>query len=358
MGESQFWFGKFRRDFFDICNPTPSDQLFQSTVALLDEAFTTGRRSLHDFTAVSPSLEYSCYEIVGVSYVLSIARAVPNETPGGDWVPIEEKVFQREAPQGLIEMSYSDQQDRRISDSTCGEYLLTYTWDMVVRLDCTAPTLNVEAEEEGLETGNTTEIRAILTCGEEPFDGQNIFFGMDPATEFGSVGPELSISDKNGIARSVFNPGDCLSAGQLEVATIVAGYESCASQGWSQPVEKSVAVIVEELMTGDWEVVMQSTNSDCDPPDSIEAPWTAHIVQNGNTFSVGGTTGHIDGNHVSWGAGYEEDSGWTTEDCGGTLSSDGNQMTVTCHWTYEDYDDPDLNCSGSDVTIATKVCPR
>jgi hypothetical protein len=357
IGDADLWFGAFRRGFFDVCTQPASDVLFQNTVDLFNAAFPTGDREVCDFTLYNDNPGYGCYEVVGISFTLSIVRAVPDETVEGNWIPVEEKTFESPAPEGQVNLAFLDQQERVISDSQCGEYRLSYTWDATIRLSCTTPTLAVDAEyTQGLLAGAATEVRATLTCGDTPFDVQRVEFSVDPDLGVGHITSPIATTDVLGVATTELQTDRCLTGTRRTNATVLARYDACTTQGLSLRVENTVDVDVVELLTGTWLVQMYSTTNDCNPPDLIDPPWYAHVVQSGQTIYFEGFTGVVTANGVSWVVGYPEQTGWTTESCVGQITVDGRQIALDCSWEYVDDEDPELDCTGRDLSTLTKQC--
>jgi len=81
MGEEDvnYYFGSFKARFFDICNPTPTIDLYNEFKNLWSTYyFPIGYKHIWESLSTHyPNRGYACYEVSGIQFVLTSSRAVP-----------------------------------------------------------------------------------------------------------------------------------------------------------------------------------------------------------------------------------------------------------------------------------------
>jgi hypothetical protein len=137
----------------------------------------------------------TCFEVVGIALDLKFEI---NGQKGGDYALIGRTSSYPESPLVMI--------DYNIDITNGYSYNASITLTLVIYNDCTSPDLKLEANPTTLAEGETSEIRATLTCDGTPMTGKEVNFTIKSGP--GEVNPGLTTTNSSGVATTTFTAGD------------------------------------------------------------------------------------------------------------------------------------------------------
>jgi hypothetical protein len=355
--EVDLLFIEFQQNFFE--NLISTDELFETFVTHFSLLIGLGNKKPWDFSAHYENRDYACYQIIGIDYVLTTSRAIPDpDDPEGKWIPIETNVFERETGEkGTVAWVFLDAGDKRITDINEGEIQLNYLWDVVVHLRCTQPDLILEANKTELDLGEEVTIKASLICGTEGMEDQQITIS---AFGRGNIDPAVITTSSDGEAEATLTAFDHALDCSDAPATIIAQYESCLGQEQQLTVVEETEFNVIFSIGGTWFSTEIADETDCE--EGINTYQTAVTVsQSNNSITASWPGGFVTGDKtlctVSGVGGESEDNGFTYGGGSLTINPNGKLMTGGADWTWAGIDPVTGEfdtCSGSSSFTLTR----
>ncbi len=209
-----------------------------------------------------------CFELVGIDFDLTFNI---DGTADGRFHRVERTSDYPDAP--LVMIDY--QLDVSNGHSFSGYVIMNVT----NYYDCTAPDFELTADETSLEAGESTTVRASLTCDGAPLVGKTIAF--DLASGPGEVSPGTNTTQSSGTATTTFTAGD-------DDAEVRALYYACEF-GDSQVVDATVPI---HVGPGDFALAIsfEQTTSANDYYDNYSYSGSVALETNpGGSSSVNGT---------------------------------------------------------------------
>ena len=251
MGEE--WkelFGAFEASFFDACNRQSLDSLFDQFKAQAQTLFPIGDRRARDFSAHYPQWGYGCWETAGIQFVLHAERA---EGAPGSWVQFDSKTTDDLVGYegGYTTFVFDSADTRIISSSSCGEYQLAYSFTIYINLAPRAAEATLEVGASDLCIGQTTNVRARLTCGGEPFENQAVTF----TSSIGSIFPDVALfTDQNGVTPNAVYSAD--QEGEADILGRFDAYTNIGIPGGGDTVIGPETITVDRYcnMSGIWRI--------------------------------------------------------------------------------------------------------
>ena len=166
----------------------------------------------------------------------------PGEPGEKGWISVEDLVLDATLGEaGPIAMVFLDTEPRQISDTHCGEFQLTYFWDVYVYWKCSNPDFTLLNTVDIMNVGDENASTALLTCGGEGMANQQVNFSLDGLGHInGNSNIQTSADGSAEISLTADGPG---------ILTVSAEYEACPSQ---EPPNEPLMIRVKDINVLGW----------------------------------------------------------------------------------------------------------
>ncbi len=325
QGDPGLYFGSFHQRFTDICNPTPTADLFSDMVfAWSHRYFPVGEKLPFDFSAAYPTRGYECYEITGIQFVLSASRAVPdpnapppdpNFPTEGGWIETEDvNIPYLVGSQSDLQVVFDASLPAKIFDSTCGEQQLVWNWTITVYFGCTASDIVLNVGTRDLYVRESTPLKAKATCGTEPMKGWPVNFQISSSSVAGSINPSQERTNENGETNPVVLTAGC-DGGIINVS----GLQQICMGTWEESSYNSNVVPIN--------VTPRVSSLQVNPPAVTLSVGQASALE-AIPLDAQGTAAAIDPNTVTWSS-SNLDVAWASPSIGLLTLAGANNVGIS-----------------------------